>query len=70
MPKKLNRISEVLRSQGRTNVWLAKQLDKSELTVSRWCQNSQQPTLETIFRIADLLGVSVYDLIEENKKEG
>ncbi len=70
MGKKYNRIREVLRFQGRTNKWLAAQLDRNEATVSRWCRNVQQPDLETLFRIADLLGVSVHDLIEENKKEG
>ena len=69
MAKKYNRIKEVLRFQGRTNKWLAAQLDRNEATVSRWCRNVQQPNLDTLFQIAELLGVSVYELIEDNKKE-
>ena len=58
-PKKLNRIKDVLQEQGRSNKWLAAQLGKNEVTVSRWCRNVQQPDLETLFRIAGLLGVRV-----------
>ncbi len=64
--KKLNKIGDILRDQGRTNRWLAGRLDKSEITVSRWCRNVQQPDLETLYRIANLLGVSVYDLLVED----
>ena len=63
--KKLNRIKEVLREQGRTNKWLAKQLDKNEVTISRWCRNVQQPDLETLFQTAKLLNVKVSALLVE-----
>ena len=61
--KPLNRIKEVLREQGRTNKWMAGQLGRTEVTVSRWCQNTQQPDLETLYRIAELLGVHVCHLL-------
>lgn len=60
---KLNRIREVLRQQGRTNKWLATQLDRTENTVSRWCRNGQQPDLETLYKIAHLLQVPVSSLL-------
>ena len=63
--QKLNRIKEVLREQGRTNKWLAAQMDKTEVTVSRWCRNVQQPDLETLFRIARTLNVRVSELLVE-----
>ncbi|TXB68351.1 helix-turn-helix transcriptional regulator [Phaeodactylibacter luteus] len=63
--EKLNRIKEVLREQGRTNKWLAAQLGKTEVTVSRWCRNVQQPDLETLYRIARTLGVGVCTLLVE-----
>jgi putative transcriptional regulator len=63
--QKLNRIKEVLREQGRTNKWLATQMDKTEVTVSRWCRNVQQPDLETLYRIAQTLGVGVRTLLVE-----
>lgn len=66
-PKKLNRIKDVLQEQGRSNKWLAAQLGKNEVTVSRWCRNVQQPDLETLFRIAGLLGVRVCLLLVEEE---
>lgn len=61
--QKLNRIKEVLRGQGRTNKWLSAQIDRNEVTVSRWCRNTQQPDLETLYRIAKVLGVHVCELL-------
>ncbi|MEL7119450.1 MAG: helix-turn-helix transcriptional regulator [Bacteroidota bacterium] len=66
--QKLNRISEVLRSQGRTNKWIAQQLGKTDLTISRWCNNVQQPDLATLFKLAELIDVNVCDLIETKKQ--
>ncbi len=68
--RKYNRLREVLRGQGRTNKWLAAQLGKSDLTVSRWCRNLQQPRLETLYRIAEILSISVKDLLVEEGEEG
>ena len=66
MPQKAyNRIREVLREQGRTNKWLAAQLDKNEVTVSRWCRNVQQPDLETLYQIATILGIHARELLAE-----
>lgn len=65
--KKYNRIKIVLKQQRKTGKWLAQKLDKDVVTVSRWSRNVQQPHLETLFEIADLLGVPVCTLLEENE---
>ena len=52
----------------RTNRWLAEQLGKDEATVSKWCTNTSQPSLETLFQIAECLGVQVQELIRKDKK--
>ena len=62
--RKLNRIKAVLRQEGRTNIWLSSKISKNKVTVSRWCRNVQQPDLETLFRIAEILDVHVYELLE------
>ena len=68
--KKLNKIGDILREQGRTNKWLAGKVGKSEVSVSRWCRNTQQPDLETLYRVANVLGVPVCDLlVEDNMPE-
>lgn len=63
MTKNLNRIKAVLADKQRTNKWLAEQLDKDPATVSKWCTNACQPSLETLMQIAKLLEVQVDDLL-------
>ena len=59
----LNRIKSVLADKDKTNLWLAEQLGKNKSTISKWCTNDQQPTLETLFDIATVLGVDVCELL-------
>lgn len=63
MDGKINRIKVMLVDKGKTNRWLATQLDKDPATVSKWCTNSAQPTLETMMQIAKLLNVEMNDLV-------
>jgi putative transcriptional regulator len=63
----LNRIKSVLADKGKTNIWLAEQLGKNKTTISKWCTNDQQPTLDTLFDIADALNIDVRDLLVPNK---
>lgn len=63
MNEDINRIKLVLVEKKRTNRWLAKELGKDEGTVSKWCTNKSQPGLETMKQIAQVLGVSIKDLI-------
>lgn len=59
----LNRIKVVLAENKRTSKWLAEQLHKDPATVSKWCTNSAQPSLETLVEIARVLNVDARDLI-------
>ena len=67
--KTINRLKVVLVEQGRTNKWLAEKLEKNTATVSRWCTNEMQPSLETLIEIAKILGVDVRDLIISTKDD-
>lgn len=62
----INRLKVVLVEKKRTNKWLAEQLGKDPATVSKWCTNTSQPDLQTLTKIAILLGVEVRDLINKN----
>ena len=62
MTKDMNRLKVVLAETKRTNRWLAEQLGKDQATVSKWCTNTSQPSLETLFQIAEVLGVKVQDV--------
>ena len=63
MNRKLNRIKAALADKDKTNKWLAEQLGKDPATVSKWCTNVSQPSLETLLIIAKLLSVEVNDLV-------
>jgi len=66
--KAINRLKAVLAEQGKTNKWLAEQLEKNETTISRWCTNEVQPSMETLVSISELLQIDVLDLINSTKK--
>lgn len=61
----MNRIKEVLEQKGYSQAWLSEQLGKSYNIVNGYCNNNRQPSLETLFKIADLLEVKVSELINE-----
>ena len=67
--KDFNRLKVVLAEKKRTNKWLAEQLGKDPATVSKWCTNSAQTGLETLYQIASCLEVDVKDLLVPNKEE-
>lgn len=67
--KDFNRLKVVLAEKKRTNKWLAEQLGKDPATVSKWCTNSAQPGLETLYQIASCLEVDVKALLIPNKEE-
>ena len=66
--KQINRIRVVLAEKDRTNKWLSEKVDKNRTTVSRWCTNDMQPSLETLITIATALDVDVRELILPTKK--
>ena len=63
----INRIKAVLAENKRTNRWLAESLGKNEATVSRWCTNETQPSVEVFFQISKLLDVDIGDLFNKTK---
>lgn len=65
--KAINRLKAVLAEQGKTNKWLAEKLEKNETTISRWCTNEVQPSMENLVVIAVLLEVDVRELINSTK---
>ncbi|MDM1413268.1 helix-turn-helix transcriptional regulator [Myroides odoratimimus] len=65
---KINRLKIVLAEKSKTNRWLAEQLGKSEVTISRWCTNEVQPSMETFLQIATLLNIDIKELLNSSKK--
>lgn len=64
----LNRIKEILEEKGIKQTWLAEKLGKSFSMVNAYVCNRKQPSLEILNQIAEILQVSVKDLLIENKK--
>ena len=61
--KDLNRLKVVLAEKKRTNKWLAEQLGKDPATISKWCTNNAQPSIENLIDIARCLEVNVNELL-------
>ena len=59
----MNRIKEVLEDQGRSQKWLAGKLGKSYNMVNSYAQNRRQPSIEDLYKIAEILGVEAKDLL-------
>ena len=67
--RKLNNLREVLKNQNRTQKWLSEEIGVSSVSVNLWCSNKSQPSLETINRISQILGVKPSELIYDDPKE-
>ena len=66
--KVINRIKVVLAENDRTNRWLAEAIGKNEATVSRWCSDKAQPSIDVFRQIAEALDVDVRELLHTTKK--
>lgn len=69
MSKAANRLKIILAQKSKTNKWLAQKLGVNEPTVSQWCTNNAQPSLETFYTIAAALDVEVRKLIVPTKEQ-
>ena len=56
----------MLAEKEKTNKWLAEQVGKDPATISKWCTNTAQPSLEMLLQIAKVLNVEVKDLLRES----
>ena len=65
----MNKIKLVLDNKGIKQKWLAEQLGKDCSTVSKWCTNSSQPSIETLLQIAQLLHVDIKQLLNSSLDE-
>ncbi|KAA6339381.1 hypothetical protein EZS27_012685 [termite gut metagenome] len=65
--EEINRLKVVLVEKKKTGKWLAEQLGKDPATVSRWCNNHQQPSLEVFDQIAKIMDVDRRELLNKSK---
>ena len=67
--KTINRLKAVLAEKQTTNKWLAEKMKISTITVSRWCTNKAQPSLETLMEIAEVLEIDARKLLVSIKEQ-
>ena len=67
--KDINRLKVVLAEKKRTGKWLAEQLGKDQASVSKWCTNNAQPSLEMLLKIAEVLEVDVKELLWSSRED-
>jgi putative transcriptional regulator len=63
----MNKIKEVIESKGIKQTWLANQLGKSYNMINSYVQNRRQPSIEDLYKIADILDVDISELLKSNK---
>ena len=65
----MNRIKEVLDEKGIKQTWLAEKLKKSYNMLNSYVQNRRQPSLDDLYKIADILDTDIKELLVSNKLE-
>lgn len=65
--KAINRIKVVLAEKQLSGKWLANEIGRTENTVSRWCANKVQPSLENLLEIAEVLKVDIRELLRSSQ---
>lgn len=65
----MNRIKAILDRKGIKQIWLAEQLGKSYNMVHSYAQNKRQPSLDDLYKIAEILNVDIKELLVSNKPE-
>lgn len=65
MAKRLNRIAEVLKKSGKSQLWLSNETELTYRSISLYVNGKREPSLESLFKIAKALNVRAGDLINE-----
>lgn len=65
----MNRIKDILKAQGRSQIWLSIQIEKSYVVVTNYCNNNTQPSIGILRNIAEALDVDIRELLVPTKLE-
>jgi putative transcriptional regulator len=60
------RIGEVLKEEGRTSIWLAEKMKKTQNTISLWVKGKVSITLDDLYKVSEALNVPVKELLYDN----
>ena len=59
----INRLNILLAEKKKTNKWLCERLGVNPTTVSKWCTNSSQPSLEMVLKMMEILDADISQII-------
>jgi len=59
----MNRIKEILKEKGISQTWLAEKTDKSYTTINEYARNKRQPSIEDLYKIAEILNIEAKELL-------
>lgn len=65
----MNRLREALKERGIIQTELSTRLGKSFNMVNLYVANKHQPSIPTLFQIAEILDMDVRDLLVSNKQQ-
>ena len=63
----MNRIKEVLKDKGISQTWLADKMDKSYPTINEYARNIRQPSIQDLYKIAEILQINAKDLLIDSQ---
>ncbi len=63
----MNRIKEVLKEKGISQTWLAEKMGKSYNTINEYARNVRQPSIQDLYKIAEILKISARELLVEHE---
>ena len=64
----MNRLKVVLAEKNIQSKWISEQLGVSRAIVSKWVNNTSQPSLEMIDKLAKLLDIDYTELLRLERK--
>ena len=62
----MNLIKVVLKDKGISQTWLANKIGKSYRTFNEYARNIRQPSLEDLYKIAEILQVNAKNLLVDS----
>jgi len=65
----MNQIKDILKNKGISQTWLAEQMDKSYTTINEYARNKRQPSLDDLYKIAEILNIEARELLVKMNNE-
>jgi putative transcriptional regulator len=61
------RLKEILKEKGLTQLFIAKAMNLTAVTINQWATGKSMPSLESLLKLCDILDISLDDLVIQKK---